>query len=86
VLADKSRVDVCGRNIIHGTRQFLVLGVLQEVMILQIGALLGRNDTLHQFHCRVVLTTILVAFRPYHHFVQLLGVGLQLDIILRGNG
>ena len=59
-----------GCNVIQSQRQFLIDVVAIIVFLLQVVQLLGRHHFLHQLYCRIILTRILFALRPYHYLVQ----------------
>ena len=69
--ADKATVYLRWRDVVHGQRYLLILGVLKEVVVFQSRAFLGRNHPSHQLDSRIILARILAPFLPYHHFGQL---------------
>ena len=71
------RLQLLWGDVVDGQCYLLVLVVLVEVAVVEVGALLGGNDFLHQFHRRVVLAAVLAALGPHGHFLQCARVGLQ---------
>ena len=71
------RIEYLGLKVIKCQSDLLVLVVLIEVAIIQIGLLLGSNHLLHHLDRRIVLATISTALSLYGHFLKHLSVGLQ---------
>ena len=67
-------------DVITGKGELLVFGILVIILIGEIGETLVFYHLTHQFHGRVVLTTITLSLGAYRHVLQHLGIRLQLDI------
>ena len=70
--------------VVDGERQLLVFVVLVIIMVVQVCALLGRDDSLHQLHGRVVLPAVLAAPGVYGDAFQPPGVRLERYAHLAG--
>ena len=79
-LLELRRVQQLWGYFVECQRQFLVLVVLVEVMVVKVGLLLVLHDLLHQFYGRVVLAAVSRAFRLHGHFLQCPCVRLQLHV------
>ena len=71
-------------DVVHRKGDFLVAVVLVEIVVFQVGALLRGDDAAHQFDGGIVFPRIFRAFFLDNDFVQLFGIGFQLDVEARG--
>ena len=80
MLSDESRVDVSRCDVVDGHGELLVFGIAQIIVVLEVGAFFGGDDSLHQFHGRVVLSGVVGTFRLHDDFRELTCVGFQLHV------
>ena len=68
------------RDVVHRESDLLILSPVAVVMAVDTRFLLCRNHAPHQFHGRVILTTIALPLRLDGHVLQHLCVGFHLHI------
>ena len=80
-------LQVIGLDVVKTQGDLLVVVILVEIVILQVGPFLGGDHLTHELHGRVVLTAVLRGFlRTHIHLIDLLGIGLQTDLQGVGRG
>ena len=77
---ERRSLQLVGRQVVDGNGESFVFVVAIEVVVAQVGLLLGSHHALHQFHGGVVLAAIAVAAGLDGDALQLLSVGLQRDV------
>ena len=78
-LAHVRTVELLDLVVVQGHRELLVLVVHVVVVVLELGALLHLDDTLHELDSRIVLADIASSLRLNNDFTKLFCVGFELD-------